>query len=404
MLSTESKTLLRSLHTCLRLTIYYDDAVNEDRFILPYQNYCQEVYHYQDIVRYALDSSEDYACFFGDFNEAFLTYRFAQAIIVLVPFRYDTLTKEELTQLINEKHLDQPIEQIKIDHLHKILSALPIYSLEKTNELLILLLACLGRQEEGLTEKELRLFGNDYRVKADLENLHIVSKKSSDYELSLYAHESAIKEYVKQSADQQDGKKAIDIVQPLVQNVTGNSLRYEKDYSLIIFELLTHTAITSGSTITDAYKLRQSYLSETESAKTIDEIMTIRASAISSFKSIISEAKETSSNPFITSVLQYIDLNIHSDLKVNTIAEYFHVSGTNLRKQFKDEVKMPIKRYILSCKMELAKKMLSSGISSTDIAKSLSFSDQSHFSRAFKSFTGLTPMEYKRANIGKLLA
>ncbi|RLK63679.1 YSIRK-targeted surface antigen transcriptional regulator [Atopobacter sp. AH10] len=393
MLSSESKTLLRSLHGCLRLTIYHYDTKNQEQFVLPCQNYCQEIYDYKGMVDYSNNLEEAYTCLFGELNEAFLSCRTEAGVTILGPFRYDTLAKKDLVKLLEKQNVDP----IKVDQLYKILSTLPIYSIDKTTELLTLLLACLGQIQEEIDPHKLRLFGNAYRVKVDLSRLRILTSKDNEYELSLYAHEAAIKEYVK------EGKGAVDIAQPFTQTYAGNSIRYEKDYSLIILELLTHTAITSGSTITDAYKLRQAYLAENESAQSLEEIMVVRAAAISAFKSIISDAKKTCSNPFITSVLQYIDLNIHTDLKVNAIADYFHISGTNLRKQFKQEVHVPIKRYILSCKMDLAKKMLSSGASSTEIAKALSFSDQSHFSRSFKSFEGITPMEYKRANIGKII-
>ena len=54
------------------------------------------------------------------------------------------------------------------------------------------------------------------------------------------------------------------------------------------------------------------------------------------------------------------------------------------------------KSYLQSIRIERAKKLLEQGIPAIDTAAMTGFSDQSHFSRFFKDFIGLTPRQYQK--------
>lgn len=53
--------------------------------------------------------------------------------------------------------------------------------------------------------------------------------------------------------------------------------------------------------------------------------------------------------------------------------------------------------YLLQCRLQLAKDSLRKGVSIADTAFATCFSDQSHFTRRFKSAFGITPAQYQKA-------
>lgn len=103
-------------------------------------------------------------------------------------------------------------------------------------------------------------------------------------------------------------------------------------------------------------------------------------------------------------IIDYIERNISSNIKISEIATHFGYNEKYLSHLFAEITGIPLKQFILSRKMDAANFMLTdSNKAISDIAKELGFSDSHNFSRAYKSFTGLTPSEYRNAFAGRML-
>lgn len=68
-----------------------------------------------------------------------------------------------------------------------------------------------------------------------------------------------------------------------------------------------------------------------------------------------------------------------------------------LLRTFTKQVGISPYRYLQTVRMEKAKKFLKQGIAPVDAANLTGFNDQSHFTRFFKEFIGLTPKQYQRS-------
>lgn len=67
-----------------------------------------------------------------------------------------------------------------------------------------------------------------------------------------------------------------------------------------------------------------------------------------------------------------------------------------LSQLFKKEVGIPISDYIQQERIEEAKKLIAlSDTPLSDVCSSLTFNDQSYFTKVFKKFTGVTPKQYR---------
>ena len=94
--------------------------------------------------------------------------------------------------------------------------------------------------------------------------------------------------------------------------------------------------------------------------------------------------------------LRIIDENIYSRLSVDDLAKRCNASVSYLKKIFAKYNGLGIHEYILKCKMQVAKQMLSEGESVTEISERLAFSSQNYFSTAFKRETGVSPSMYRK--------
>jgi AraC family transcriptional regulator len=91
-------------------------------------------------------------------------------------------------------------------------------------------------------------------------------------------------------------------------------------------------------------------------------------------------------------VLEYIDAHLGDDLGLAELAEVAGVSTWHFAHCFKASLGMPPHRYVRQCRVQAATRMLtSSPLPIAEIALTVGFSSQSHFTQAFREHTGMTP-------------
>ena len=84
------------------------------------------------------------------------------------------------------------------------------------------------------------------------------------------------------------------------------------------------------------------------------------------------------------------------EFSLDRIADAAGLSKYYLERVFKKATGLPPHTYVLMLRIEAAKKLLaSSSMPIAEIAMELGFSDQSHFTNAFKRRTGFTPQAYR---------
>jgi AraC-like DNA-binding protein len=79
------------------------------------------------------------------------------------------------------------------------------------------------------------------------------------------------------------------------------------------------------------------------------------------------------------------------------LSDQLHYSYTHLARIFSQETGSTLEQFIINCKIERAKEMLSMpDVSISEIAYRLHYSNVAHLSNQFKKVTGLRPSEFKR--------
>ena len=91
-------------------------------------------------------------------------------------------------------------------------------------------------------------------------------------------------------------------------------------------------------------------------------------------------------------VINYIDAYLEHDLSLSQLAEVVQMSSHYFCQLFKQSTGLSPHQYVIRCRIERAKNLLLKQQQTiAEVARSVGFTDQSHFHRHFKRFVGVTP-------------
>ncbi len=101
---------------------------------------------------------------------------------------------------------------------------------------------------------------------------------------------------------------------------------------------------------------------------------------------------------FIDQVSLFIEENLHNqDFGIDSIAEEFGLSRSNLYKKFKTITNVSLKDFIREVRMKKAASLLKENmLTASEIAYNLGFSSHTNFFTAFKAYYGKTPKEFQK--------
>ena len=96
-------------------------------------------------------------------------------------------------------------------------------------------------------------------------------------------------------------------------------------------------------------------------------------------------------------VLKYVIAHYGEAVSVEELAKEAHLSISQLQREFRRLFGMSPTDYLLKVRLLMARRLLEHGQAQVgDVALQCGFYDQSHFSRAFRTATGLRPLEYRK--------
>lgn len=95
-------------------------------------------------------------------------------------------------------------------------------------------------------------------------------------------------------------------------------------------------------------------------------------------------------------IKQFININFLEKIYLEQLSELCGLSRYYIIRLFKQKHDITPHAYQISCRMNYAKEEMNKGREVTMIAHEIGFYDQSHFSKAFKAYFGVTPQAYLR--------
>ncbi|EML0335331.1 TPA: YSIRK-targeted surface antigen transcriptional regulator, partial [Enterococcus faecium] len=338
---SDKEVLLKSLHVCLKLPIVvFDSEFNMIKEYRSDRTTCL-FYDYKKLLTDNIKKTKNFHFFTGDFNEMFLLYMFKTRCYLFGPFRGNTIDKEFFKLNIN----DLNITLADRERLYDSLQSLTLYSLGDIRDILILVHYFFTGKIEDLFHEPLIEYTRNISETVERIKIDDLLSQNYDPEIYLFLYENKILEYVKNGDIRNLENMVFNLSNGIIPSVSGDTIRSEKNYSIIVFEKLAQTAITLGMDIIEAYQSRDALIRENELAVSLPEVLKVRDSGIVHYTKEIGKTKIEHLSPLISSVVQFIGLNIYKKITVKEIANYFSVSETKLRESFKNEMRITIYNY-----------------------------------------------------------
>ena len=98
----------------------------------------------------------------------------------------------------------------------------------------------------------------------------------------------------------------------------------------------------------------------------------------------------------VTRVRAYIEERYAENISLEQLAQLANLSQFHLLRVFRNTVGLPPHTYLTYVRIKHAKQLLLHHLSLTDVALSVGFADQSHFTKHFKRIVGVPPGNYAR--------
>lgn len=97
----------------------------------------------------------------------------------------------------------------------------------------------------------------------------------------------------------------------------------------------------------------------------------------------------------VKQIRDYLEEHYTENVSLEEISDLTHLRSYHLIRSFRAEVGLPPHAYLEQVRVNRAKALLRAGMPIIEVALSVGFIDQSHFTRHFKKMMGVTPGQYQ---------
>ncbi|MFA6856200.1 MAG: helix-turn-helix domain-containing protein [Treponema sp.] len=95
-------------------------------------------------------------------------------------------------------------------------------------------------------------------------------------------------------------------------------------------------------------------------------------------------------------IKEYLDQKYMEEITLDSLSEHFYFTKEYLSRLFKKEFGCGIYEYVLQVRMNRAEQLLEDpSVQIQQIAEQLGYNDSNYFSKAFRTYTGISPTDYR---------
>lgn len=217
------------------------------------------------------------------------------------------------------------------------------------------------------------------------------------------------KEGLKIAVSQRPDIIVTDVVMPemdgieLVKSLKGNSLVSHIPVIMLSGKNKLQDRMLGLETGADSYLPKPFYMSELKSliANLINNRLIVKgkySGKLEQKEKVASVHFESSDELLMKRIMEIVNKNLsNSDFNITQLVGEVGLSRTQLHRKIKELTGFPASKFVQNIRMQQAMKLLrDKRINVSQIAYSVGFSSQTHFSTTFKQYYGISPTEYIR--------
>ena len=181
--------------------------------------------------------------------------------------------------------------------------------------------------------------------------------------------------------------------------IATDALRQLRNTLIVTATLTSRAAIRGGLAPDEALSLSDSYIRKCEILTHAEQIINLQYHMVHDYTERVDRVRHGKApSRLAKEVAGYVRRNISQRVGVEELARELFISRTHLATRFKEESGMTLTDFILTEKVEEAKRLIAyTDKSLLAVGEYLGFSSHSHFTRVFKKYVGITPSEYKNS-------
>lgn len=174
-------------------------------------------------------------------------------------------------------------------------------------------------------------------------------------------------------------------------------LRQRKNMFIVTATLASRAAIRGGLDVEDALSLSDSFIQRCELLPSPDSIANLQYHMVLEYTQRVERIRHGKKpTKLAIAVANYIQLHLSEPITAEAIAAALYMSRPHLSTKFKEETGETLTDFILKEKTEEAKRLLRyTDKTASQISVYLGFSSHGHFSKVFKKYAGMNPVDYR---------
>ena len=322
----------------------------------------------------------------------------AMMYVVIGPTFCCSITSEMIRNFMHQNS----IEIQKENEVREFLEGLPQYTYNQFLNLLAYLHFILNGEIISVPTHFNLIDSNLKKIIGCLHTEQIYHTKEENYQHNTYNFENQLLDYVRRGETEKLKAFLMETVRfhKLQEGKLADTpLRQAKNLFIGLVTMVgKEGAIKGGLDVEQTYNLMDIYIQECERMQSVEAIKALQYNMLIDFTERVAKSKIPSSiSKEIFACIQYIRTHTHECITVSDVANHIVKSQAYVADKFKREMNITIGKYIMHCKLEEAKSMLTySNKSIAEISSYLGFSSQSYFQNVFKKYVGITPAKYRK--------
>lgn len=180
-------------------------------------------------------------------------------------------------------------------------------------------------------------------------------------------------------------------------------LRNRKNLAIVTVTMATRAAIDAGMFWELAYTLSDLHIQKIEDLREVRQVDHAQKDVVADFAERVRQIREERVSRTIAECQNYIFNHLFEEITLEQLSGLTGFNGNYISQRFKKETGMSFRAYVTARRIEEACRLIKyTKLTFTEIATRLCFHDQSHFTKAFKKQTGVTPKQYRLDAAGRL--